>query len=147
MHARTARSLRTGLFALILALATFAAPPAARPAAASSSAWFRSPSGNIGCYMTTAWVRCDVNVYTYTPTPKPSACDFAWGPAVEVRTTGKGRFGCVSDTVAGSSRVLRYGKSIAVGPFRCTSRSSGMTCTNTRNGHGFTVSRTAYRFF
>ena len=92
-------------------------------------------------------VRCDVIEHSYTPPPQPSACEFAWGPALEVGVAGKGHFGCVSDTVAGSTRVLRYGKSIAIGPFRCTSRSSGMTCTNTRTRHGFTVSRVAYRLF
>jgi hypothetical protein len=147
MHHWIARPLRAGLVALILALAALTAPGVAGRADAASSAWFRSPSGNIGCYMTTTGVRCDVIEYAYTPSSKPAGCDFAWGPAFRVGLTGKGRFACVSDTVAGSTRVLRYGKSITIGAFRCTSRATGMTCTDTKNGHGFTVSRLAYRFF
>lgn len=133
--------------ALLFAAVILASARVGPPAAAASSAWFSSPSRNIGCYMTTSWVRCDVTTYSYTPTRKPASCDFAWGPAVEIRTTGTGRFGCVSDTVAGSARILRYGSSITIGRFRCTSRSTDMTCVNTMNGHGFRVSRVMYRLF
>jgi hypothetical protein len=147
MSLRTTRLLRTELAALLVVAATLVSASVASPAEAASSAWFSSPSRNIGCYMTTTWVRCDVISRTWVPTRKPASCDFAWGPAVEVGLTGKGHFGCVSDTVGGSSRILRYGKSITTGVFRCTSRSTDMTCTNTANGHGFRVSRAAYRFF
>ena len=147
MHASTARTFCTALVALTLASATLVTAIVASPAAAASSAWFSSPSRNIGCYMTTSGVRCDANTYTYTPTRKPATCDFAWGPSLGVTTAGKGHFRCVSDTVGGSTRILRYGSSITIGVFRCTSRTTDMTCVNTQNGHGFRVSRAAYRLF
>ena len=147
MDSRTSRLLATGLAALTLVVATLVTASAAPPTEAASSAWFSSPSRNIGCYMTMTRVRCDVISRTWVPTPKPASCDFAWGPAVEVGTTGKGHFGCVSDTVGGSTRILRYGKSITVGVFRCTSRTTDMTCVDTANGHGFRVSRVLYRLF
>lgn len=147
MNARTTRLLRAGRAALIMVTATLVTASVASPTEAASSAWFSSPSKNIGCYMTTSGVRCDVITYSYTPTKKPAGCDFAWGPSVEVTTTGKGHFRCVSDTVAGSARILRYGKSITIGRFRCTSRTTDMTCVDTENGHGFRISRVTYRLF
>ena len=147
MYPRPTRLPRAGLGALILVGATLVTASVATPTEAASSAWFSSPSRNIGCYMTTTRVRCDVNTYTYAPTRRPAACDFAWGPAVEVSLTGKGHFGCVGDTVGGSTRILRYGRSITIGVFTCTSRTTDMTCVDTANGHGFRVSRVLYRFF
>ena len=147
MNMKTSRLARVGLAALALVAATLVATSVAPPAEAGSSAWFSSPSRNIGCYMTTSDVRCDVDVYTYTPTKKPATCDFAWGPSFGVATAGRGHFRCVSDTVGGSTRILRYGRSITIGAFRCTSRSTDMTCVNTGNGHGFRASRIAYRLF
>jgi hypothetical protein len=146
MGARLTRLLRAGSAVLLLS-AVLVSAAAAPPVEAGASAWFSSPSGNIGCYMTTTRVRCDVISRTWTPTPKPASCDFAWGPALEVGTTGTGRFGCVSDTVGGSTRILAYGRSLTIGRFRCTSRSTDMTCVDTANGHGFRVSRVLYRLF
>jgi hypothetical protein len=35
------------------------------------------------------------------------------------------------------TRVLRSGQSLTVGYFRCTSRTTGLTCVSRRSGHGF----------
>jgi len=147
MSIKRTGSRRTRLAMLAVVALAFATAIAASPVEAASSAWFSSPSRNIGCSMTTTVVRCDTIKHTYRPTAKPAGCHFAWGPSVQVGTTGKGRFRCVSDTVAGAPKVLAYGKSITVGRFRCTSRSTGMTCVDTRNGHGFTIARASYRLF
>jgi hypothetical protein len=147
MGARLTRLRRAGSAVLVLAAVVLATAAAAPPAQAGSSAWFSSPSRNIGCSMTATRVRCDVISRTWTSTPKPASCDFAWGPALEVGMTGTGHFGCVSDTVGGSPRILAYGKSLTIGRFRCTSRSTDMTCVDTANGHGFCVSRVLYRLF
>jgi hypothetical protein len=37
--------------------------------------------------------------------------------------------------------TLRYGRSVRVGPFRCTSRRDGMLCVVVRSGHGFLINR------
>ena len=147
MNPRRTLPLRAGLAALALVALTLIQAFGTSPVEAASSATFSAPSRNIGCTMSTASVRCDAITYSYRPTTKPASCYFAWGPSMQVTTTGKGRFRCVSDTVAGSSRILAYGKSTTVGRFKCTSRTTGMTCINTRNGHGFRISRTSYRLF
>jgi hypothetical protein len=37
--------------------------------------------------------------------------------------------------------TLAYGRSIRVGPFRCTSRTDGMRCVVIRTGRGFLINR------
>jgi hypothetical protein len=43
--------------------------------------------------------------------------------------------------------TLRYGRSVTVGPFRCTSQTSGMRCVTTSSGHGFLISRNRLSLF
>jgi hypothetical protein len=118
---------------------------AAGPASAAVS--FHSPSGNIRCLIAAkTYTRCDVTHRDWRPPPKPRSCEFDWGNTLEVGLRGRGRFGCVSDAID-PGRVLAYGESIARGRFRCRSRRSGMRCTNTRNGHGFALSRERVRRF
>lgn len=139
--------LRLGLSSVTVVALMLVTGIAAEPADAASSAWFSSPSRNIGCMMTLTDVRCDTVTHRYTPPPKPAACHFAWGPSIGLGTRGRGHFLCVSDTVAGAPKILRYGTSRIVGRFTCTSRTTGMRCVNTRNGHGFRISRSSYRLF
>jgi Family of unknown function (DUF6636) len=118
---------------------------AAAPASAAVS--FHSPSGNIRCVIAAkSHIRCDITHRDWQPPPKPSSCEFDWGNTLEVGLRGRGRFGCVSDAV-NAGRELPYGESITRGRFRCRSRSSGMRCVNTRNGHGFALSREHVRRF
>jgi hypothetical protein len=44
-------------------------------------------------------------------------------------------------------RVLRYGRTLRVGFYRCTSRATGLTCISRRSGHGFVLSNTRQRRF
>jgi hypothetical protein len=130
------------LVALGVVLGALAAAPAA-----SAAVSFHSPSGNIRCVIAARiYTRCDIMRRDWRPPPKPRTCDFDWGNTLEVRKRGRGRFGCVSDAV-NAGRVLRYGESIARGRFRCRSRRTGMRCVNTRNGHGFALSRERVRRF
>ena len=41
--------------------------------------------------------------------------------------------------------MLRYGHSIRVGRFRCTSRTTGMTCKVVTTGRGFRLNRTGVK--
>jgi len=108
---------------------------------------FHSPSGNIRCLIAAkTYTRCDITNRDWRPPPKPRTCEFDWGNTLEVGLRGRGRFGCVSDAVE-PGRVLPYGEAIARGRFRCRSRRSGMRCVNTRNGHGFALSRERVRRF
>jgi hypothetical protein len=55
---------------------------------------------------------------------------------------------CAGDTVLDpAARVLAYNTVTAVSVFRCQSATDGMTCTNTRTGHGFFLSIQSYRTF
>ena len=112
---------------------------------------FQSPSGNIHCNIVKSSggnsARCDIDEHSFDPPPKPSTCHFDWGPFVKVRK--RAYWACVSDPATGSPDVpvLRYGHSRKVGHVRCTSRRTGMTCTNLKTRHGFRLARAAATFF
>lgn len=130
------------LVALAVLLGALAA---AGPASAAVS--FHSPSGNIRCVIAAkTYTRCDITSRDWRPPPKPRTCEFDWSNTLEVGLRGRGKFGCVSDAID-PGRILPYGESITRGRFRCRSRTSGMRCVNTRNGHGFALSRQRVRRF
>jgi hypothetical protein len=54
---------------------------------------------------------------------------------------------CLLSDPPGNAFTLRYGRSVRVGPFRCTSRRVGMQCLVVRNGHGFLLSRKRLKTF
>jgi hypothetical protein len=123
---------------LIAILAVVVPAVSATPALARSKS-FRTPSRNIYClYMSTQgpgpWIRCDVR----------SLNDVAF----RVDRTHKGRKIRITDSVfSPRAKVLRYGRSLNVGPFTCTSRTSGLTCRSRVSGHGFKISRQRQKRF
>jgi hypothetical protein len=120
-------SLRLLLAAVV---ALFALAPVPASAAERS---FQTPSGRIGCLMTSHFVRCDPL--------------FLNDRALELGRHGRGRLVRISDTVFDpGAPVLRYGRRARLGVFSCTSRRTGLTC-RTRRGHGFSVSRERQRVF
>jgi hypothetical protein len=126
--------------ALALTLGFLVAPAAAFPAAAGAKvSYFRTPSHNIVCIYASsggpgAYVRCDLLSSNDT--------------AFIVRRHRRGRRIHVTDSANDPrSKTLAYGSSRHLGPFTCTSRTSGLTCRNRRNGHGFFVSRAEQRTF
>jgi Family of unknown function (DUF6636) len=142
--------LRLPLIAAVVLAASAAV--AAGPAGASSSVTsFRTPSKNIYC----AWehlsgspqvLRCDVRQLTHQA-PKPSGCQFDAGSSFGMNPTGRAAALCVSDSVYNPhARAIAYGKSRRFGSFRCSSKTSGLRCTN-RSGHGFFLNRTSYKLF
>ena len=128
------------------ALAAAAASSPAAPAEASGTA-FQTPSRNIACAYEPksafgpALLRCDIRSQLH---PVPTGrCEFDWG-AMDLGLTGKGRAGCISDTIARQDApVLGYGKTWRHGGFVCTSRANGLTCR--RGAHGFFLSRESWR--
>ena len=123
----------SGLVAILL-FAAGASPAAAAP---TKSPVFQTPSKKIAC--------------RYDPTGTPRIrCDVLWlnDLAVVLTPKGKARRRHVTDTVASPhARVLRYGRSLELGPFKCTSRRTGLTCRSRLSDHGFTVSRARQRVF
>lgn len=123
-----------------LILATFAAALLAAPAPAATMSGFWMPSKQIAC----AYIPKDDDI------PEQLRCDmfFLNDRAMLLQTTGKARKIRITDTIADPKNpVLAYGKRWRRGPFRCTSRRTGLTCRHRANGHGFFISRERQRVF
>lgn len=121
----------------------------ASPAAAEEIVGFTSPSGNIGCMLDSTFVRCDIRQRDWAPPPRPPDCPTVtgYGQGIELGAGRSPQFVCAGDTAHSNSDALAYGDSISAGVLRCTSAESGITCNDTRSGHGFTISRQAYQLF
>ena len=117
----------------------------AAPAAAATR--FESPSGNVGCVISTAGARCDIREHSWRPPPKPRSCPVDWGNGLAVERRGFAHWVCAGDTVLGAGTVLGYRSSITRGTFTCTSRRNGVRCVNGRTEHGFKISRRTARWF
>jgi hypothetical protein len=102
---------------------------AAAFAASSRTVWFQSPSGNIECQVSPVAALCQT-----------------WQPPARVRLRFTGRVAIWhGQRWLGNNPeddfVLGYGRSVLVGPFRCTSsRYNGMKCILRRTG-GFVIAR------
>jgi hypothetical protein len=75
------------------------------------------------------------NVYCQTGTPARSVtmhADARLGLCRGVQCLGNG---------PANATMLAYGRSVVVGPFRCTSLRSGMRCVVRSTGHGFLLNR------
>ena len=107
---------------------------------------FQSPSGNIGCFIDASGARCDIRQRSWTPPPKPPGCDLDYGQGIEV-SSDHADFVCAGDTTLGQGPPLPFGSSSQRGAFICESASSGMTCHETRHGHGFFMARESFRLF
>ncbi len=107
---------------------------------------FLSPSGNIGCRISTLGARCDIVEKTWDPGAKPESCTGSWGPGVLVDAAGPAVV-CATDSAVGPGPTLGYGKTVTEGVFVCSSSEAGMRCENTTTQQGFALSRRAYTFF
>ena len=94
-----------------------------------------SPTGNIACgiYFASTSDLQKVHCATFSP---PRTADMSVSGTV---TTCSGS-ACALGNPAPGTPVLAYGTATGVGPFRCASATTGMTCTVT-GGRGFTISR------
>jgi hypothetical protein len=121
----------------LVVLASLALPTAVAEAKTRS---FHTPSQNIACMYVShidargAYLRCDV--YSLNDT------------AFTLRRRGRGHRVHVTDAVGrGAGRELAYGDSVTYGPFKCTSRLTGLTCRSKPSGHGFKLSRASQTVF
>lgn len=127
------------------ALAALAVPTSAE----ARIEFFRTPSGNIACVYDSspAYLRCDISSGLRPKPARPVGCRLESGDSVSLAKRGRTSLVCHGDTVFGSGgRVLRYGSVWRRGPFRCVSRTSGLTCRNAA-AHGFFLSRERWRRF
>jgi len=137
---------------------------------ALDAAAFVTPSGQIVCELLASGARCDYFAQDKAwDAPEPANCDLNWGWSLYVdRTAGTS---CVGDTIVTTAALnsgfdtwrkpadptvdwngialaaLPYGSTLLVDTFRCDSATTGVTCQNQSTGHGFFMSREAYRFF
>lgn len=119
------------------------------PAGNQGPHYFETPSHNIGCYLDSGSVRCDIRERDWTPPPKPQYCIKAgvdWGQGVSV-ASHRASVVCAGDTTLGGPGLLGYGHSARRGPIYCVSRTAGITCRNADTKHGFFLSRASYRLF
>jgi hypothetical protein len=110
-------------------------------------AGFVSPTGNVSCMIDTQWARCDIIDRDWAPPPRPADCEFDYGQGISLAPGEQPQFVCAGDTAFGADEVLAYGESVTAGPIRCESAESGITCRDEESGHGFSISREAYRLF
>jgi len=134
--------------------------PAAQPARAAASGYFKTPTGNIVCFhspgptdLPQGFISCGIKS-GLKPAPPHRPCqegDYA-GDRVGLLETGRVEVpSCAGDPgpFIGSeqgARVLRYGTTWSGGGLSCTSAFRGLTCRN-ESGHGFFLSRQHWRSF
>ena len=126
-----------------------ASAAAAVPAGNQGPHYFETPSHNIGCYLDSRSVRCDIRERDWSPPPKPQYCIKAgvdWGQGVAVGAH-RATVVCAGDTTLGGPGLLGYGHSARRGAIYCLSREAGITCRNADTAHGFFLSRARYRLF
>lgn len=124
--------------------------PAGAPRRVLHLSTFRSPTGNIGCVLLDGDARCDIEHRSWSPPARPSSCPTIvnFGQGLQMQATGAPQFVCAGDTARDPSAAsLEYGVASRVEPFECVSRTTGMTCTRTSDGHGFFLSIQSYRIF
>ncbi len=128
-------------------------------ALASSLVHFQTPSGNINCiggpaFMgTPPFVECLVRKNTWPHLrAKPAICDLDWDPttlALSHRRVSvgscRGDIGPLCVNTSDRCSTLQYGRSVDLGPIRCTSATIGVTCRyRTAPRVGFRIAREGY---
>ena len=101
-----------------------------------------SPTGNITCTLSPEGAECAIASLAAEPAAT-DGCEGSVGYVVTLGTSGVDT-PCVTDqpSEAGADvPVLGYGDAVAVNNFECVSTESGMKCSNTNTGQGFTLAR------
>jgi len=128
------------LLLVVVALAAAGVANAAVPAPGPVLTGFHTPSRNIVCnagpYKGGNVVDCTVF----------SAASARGQKVWSMQTRGRVSVGYFMSNLATDFPVLRYGRTWFWHGIRCTSRASGLTCTN-QSGHGFVLSRQSQRVF
>jgi hypothetical protein len=147
-----------------LAAGTLAVALTAVPAHAAQSKFFQTADKNIACAVFKGYkskrrhghkikgisgiARCDIFSKSWTVPPPTRKCLEDYGNGLQVFNNGAGHPTCSGDSVfSPTAPVLAAGASITQGRFTCTAVDTGMRCTNTRNGHGFSLNATTYAVF
>ena len=110
----------------------------------TTSAYLRTPSGNVTCLLTPQKVECtpkehDWGVYDYSDYGQ---CDHDPTVVVSVASTVAVRLSCAG-VASTDAEVLPYGSRVELGDIRCVSENQALSCARTDTGVGFTLSRSA----
>lgn len=124
--------------------ASIVPPAAVRTAVRSGLVGFVTPSKNIGCYLDTESIRCDIARRSWTPPPTPADCELDWAQGISIGATGRAAFVCAGDTTLGAGPALAYGNAIRVGNMVCASLTNGVRCSNLKTGRGFSLAKESY---
>jgi Family of unknown function (DUF6636) len=131
-------------------------------ALASSLVHFQTPSRNINCIGgsafqgTPAFVQCLVRKNNWSRLrAKPASCDLDWDPATISLSrrrfsvgSCRGDIGPLCTNTSDRCSTLPYGRSVDMGPIRCTSATNGVTCRyRTAPRVGFRIAREGYVLF
>jgi hypothetical protein len=104
------------------------------------TAYFRTPSGDIACFMSRQFVNCVIAEADWKPPGDPS-CPVSAGRFVTFEAdTPTVQCGMPSPP-SEASDVLPYGQRIVNEPYRCTSQTRGVTCDTLDGVHGLFLSR------
>ena len=126
------------------------AAPAGERIATGTSYFFATPSGKIGCgvFRDPTTLRCDTKYETSFSRSGHTCTEGDYGHAFEVGESGAGKAICAGDTVlsATDTHTIPYGRTWLLGPFSCTSRTTGLTCRNGQ-GHGLSLSKEKQALF
>ena len=141
-------------------LAVVSALVVASAAVADRLPGVKTPSRNISCFYVpirptaNGSLLCDVRRASYLPTLQRSCMTrtgldqhgftLPWNRRASVVCTGGILYDIGRDTP--TFRVLDYGRTWSSHGFTCSSRVTGLTCTN-RGGHGLFLSRESYRLW
>ena len=139
--------------ALSIASAAAAVGLAATAHADNDEIEFQTPSGNIACTMLLVPgangnnnVQCDLADHTFQT---PGTCKTSATGVAAILNTSRPLpdVGCdaYASLLPSSWPVLDYGQSRTLGVLTCASEPSGVTCTNTKTGHFFRLSRDSYQ--
>jgi hypothetical protein len=148
---RSQQAAATMKLALIAAATVGVAIGVPATAHANELSKFASPSGNIRCVGSggAGFVVCEIRDYTYVvPNNDITGCqDSRWprGNVVEIATGGTDWTCPGIEFDSGPWPTLDYGQTRSLGAITCDSEPSGMTCTDSRTGHFFRVSRDSYQ--
>jgi hypothetical protein len=117
----------------------------------SPELYFRSPSGNIQCWLRrfegSPSATCVPTEKDYED-PVDFGCELDVVPEFFLDHDGAHYGDCRGDVVGiPGQRVLAYGTAAENGSIKCGSLETGVTCVDADTGHGFKVSRASYTMF
>jgi hypothetical protein len=122
------------LVVAILALGSLAVAAPTGNAAAGHVRFFQTPTHNISCEIDSGRAGVPDAAYCQTLAPAASATLRANGTLKTCHGMG-----CLGNPPE-NDPVLAYGHRVVLGPFRCVSRASGVSCVG-KTGRGFAISR------